>query len=167
MPPQRKRPFRDTERFYAYVWWLDDEPIWVGQGHNLRGIPSRSNVTGRPPELAEIVRSRWKEINVGIYPAENQQEAREIEVRLTLELRPKYNTAVGFAGFAGHKHADSTKELIRQSSTGRPASELCKAKSAERARERNRNNPPRKGKRCSEEHRRKLSEAAKRRRKCT
>jgi hypothetical protein len=168
VPPPRRRPCDDLEQFYAYVWRLDDVVIWVGQGHGLRGVPSRRNVTGRPEDLVELLNARWQEIQMEAFPCNSQEEARRLEVSLTVKLLPLYNEAVGFAGFKGRTHSESTKSQMSSSNTGRPASDLCKQKSSERMTERNRTNPPRKGKTCSKEHRRKLSEAAKqRRRKCT
>jgi len=63
----------------------------------------------------------------------------------------------------GSSLSEETKKLISESLRGRKPSELCRKKSAERAAVRNVTNPPRKGKACSAEHRRKLSESAKKR----
>lgn len=161
MPPPIKRPLKDPNQFYAYVWTLDREVIWVGFGHNHRGRPIPSNTTGRPLVLANLLRRRWKDIDYKIYPCVSKVCAQRLEVFLTKRLKPKYNTAIGFAGFEGRTHSDDAKDAIRKASTGRTLSDLGRKKASERMTERNRLNPPRKGRTCSEEHRRKVSEARK------
>lgn len=70
---------------------------------------------------------------------------------------------IGNQQLLGHKPSEETRAKLSAANKGRPVSDLCRQKSSERTTARNRTNPPRKGKTCSEEHRRKLSEAAKRR----
>jgi hypothetical protein len=60
----------------------------------------------------------------------------------------------------GYKHTPEARAKISATSKGRKPSLLCRQKSAERCRLRNITNPPRKGKVCSEEHKRKVKEAA-------
>lgn len=69
---------------------------------------------------------------------------------------------IGNKNLVGHHHSEETRRRISEANLGRPVSDLCRLKSSQRAIERNRVNPPRKGKTCSAEHRRKLSEARKR-----
>ena len=59
----------------------------------------------------------------------------------------------------GHVHSAETRKKIGSSSEGRKPSLLCRQKARERAIERNKTNPPRKGKKNSLEHNRKVSEA--------
>lgn len=96
----------------------------------------------------------------GIKRIGNAQKNREHSDQ---EREARRQRMLGNKHLLGHKHSEETKAKLRKASTGRPASELCKQKSSERLRLQNQINPPRKGKKCSEEHRRKLSEAAKRR----
>ena len=163
MAPPTTRPLKDPEQYYAYVWRLDGVAIWVGHGHNVRGNPTPRNVTGRPTALAKVLAKRWREIQREVYPCGSRELAIQKEIDLTVSLKPLYNSVVGFAGFAGKRHSEETKQRIRETGLGRKPSDLCRQKASERMTERNRASPPRKGKRCSEEHRRKLSEAAKRR----
>ena len=72
---------------------------------------------------------------------------------------------LGNQNLLGHIHTEETRGKIGAKAKGRPVSELCRQKSRERMIERNRLNPPRKGKLVSEEHRRKISIAAKNRKK--
>lgn len=161
MAPPIKRPLPDPKQFYAYVWRLDGEVIWVGHGHNHRGRPLKSNTSGRPNGLAELLITSWDRIEYEIRPCASREEAISEEVRLTKLLAPRFNVAIGFAGFAGHQHTAESLELIKAASTGRPVSDICRIKSSQRATARNITNPPRKGKKCSEEHKRKMSEARK------
>lgn len=78
------------------------------------------------------------------------------------ERKAKSRRMKGNKNLLGHKHSEETKAKISQSNKGRKPSALCRQKSSERATERNKTNPPRKGKKCPAEHRRKLSEARKR-----
>lgn len=161
MATPRKRPLKDSEQFYAYIWKLGEEVIWVGYGHDNRGRPSKCNTSGRPKALVSLLKTKWNKIQYEVFPCKSRQEARELEVKLTLDLNPKYNIAVGFAGFAGKQHKEESKRKISAKSLGRPASELCKQKSRERMIERNKKFPPRKGVKCSEEHKKKVSESHK------
>jgi len=40
MAMPRKRPLADPNQYYAYVWRLDGQVIWVGQGKDNRGRPT-------------------------------------------------------------------------------------------------------------------------------
>ena len=69
---------------------------------------------------------------------------------------------IGNQNLLGHTHTEETKSKISAANKGRPISDLCREKASQRASERNVLNPPRKGKKCSAEHKRKLSEARRR-----
>jgi hypothetical protein len=155
----RKRPLQDPNQYYTYVWRYEGKVIYVGQGHNNRGRPSKCNIVGRPQLLAELLSTQWHRITYDIFPCQSQQEAREMEIKLTLELQPQFNVALGFAGFASHNHSKESRCKIGNSLKGHIVSDLCRQKARERAIERNKTNPPRRGKKNSLDHNRKISEA--------
>lgn len=112
-------------------------------------------------------RGGWKGMHTeeGLRKIAEAQTGREVsdDVKEGRSIR-----MLGNQNLLGHTHTEESKQLIANSAKGRKPSETCKTKSSARMFERNRTNPPRKGKVCSDEHRRKLSEAAKRRvKKCT
>lgn len=81
---------------------------------------------------------------------------------LTPEHRAKLSESLrGNQNLLGHKHSTETKAKISAAGKGRKMTLSDEERSlrSERVRERNRTNPPRKGKTCSPEHRRKLSES--------
>lgn len=203
MAMPRKRPLVDPNQYYAYVWRLDGEVLWVGQGKNNRGRPTcRASWSGRPESLIQVLKERANDIDWEVIACSSKAESEDVERWLIKEVKPRFNTAPQKGGWKGmhsaegldnirraqqgrvlseeeclvrsrrmkgnknlfgHKHTEVTKTRISESLIGRQPSELCKLKASERMAARNVTNPPRKGKPCSPEHRRKLSEAAKRR----
>ena len=98
----------------------------------------------------------------GLDKISQSQRGREVseEVRECRRVR-----MLGNKNLLGYSHTDETREKISSLLKGRQPSTLARQKASERMVERNTTNPPRKGKKCSAEHRRKLSEAARKRRK--
>lgn len=73
--------------------------------------------------------------------------------------RRRSETMKGNKNLQGHTHTEETRKKISEAGKGRPASDLCREKSRQRAIERNKTNPPRKGAILSEETKAKIREA--------
>lgn len=207
MAMPRRRPFADVNQYYVYVWKLDDEVIWVGQGRGLRAVPTRS-AGGRGGESLRIVMmTRWRDVTWEVEACETKEQSLNRERELIQDLRPKYNKAPGFGGWKGmhspkgleqlkengrnnkgrkmsaefcerrseimrgnqnllgHKHSDETKAKISAKSKGRPVSDEVREKRRQVMLDRyaRGEGPRRKTYIVSEETKKKISEAAKRR----
>lgn len=187
--------------YYAYVWRLNGEVLWVGQGKGRRSDPlCKASWSGRPQGLLDILETQRQEIKVEIQPCLSKEASWVLEERLIAELKPKFNTAPHHGGWKGmhspealanisqlntgrkrteeskvqhsermkgnkhllgHVHSEETRAKISNALRGREVSEKTRVSASQRMTERNKVNPPRKGKVCSEEHKRKVSEARK------
>lgn len=141
----RRRPLEDPNQYYAYVWRLDGEVLWVGQGKNNRGRPTaRACWNGRPQALREVLLARCKEIDWEVIPCSSKKESEDVERRLIKELKPKYNTAPQKGGWKG-MHSPQGLDNIRKAQLGRPVSEEVR----QQRRLRMLGNTLRKGKTCT------------------
>ena len=121
MPP--KRPLSDPNQYYAYVWRLKGEVLWVGHGKNNRGRPTcKASWSGRPEGLIEVLQLSRFLIEVEVHPCSNKQEARNLERSLIEKLQPKFNTVPGVGGYKG-MHTPQGLENIRKAQLGRVCSQ--------------------------------------------
>lgn len=98
----------------------------------------------------------WKGMHseVGINSIKNANTGK----KHTQEFRTAISTRmIGNQHLVGHKHTSETKAKISIKGKGRSPSALCRKKASERMKKMNQLQPPRKGKKCSLEHKRKLS----------
>lgn len=102
----------------------------------------------------------WK----GMHTKEGKEKISKANLgkKHTEEFKRRYSERMlGNKNLLGHKHTEETKAKISKAGKGRSVSDLTRQKSRERMIERNRTNPPRKGKKCSKEHKAKVSIAHK------
>lgn len=136
-------------------------------------IPCQSQQSSRELEQKTIKRLKPKYNRAphyggfkGMHTPEGLMRIRKAQVgrECSEELKEaRRQRMLGNNNLLGHRHSEETKKRLSEAGKGRRPSDLCIQKFTERTILNNINNPPRKGKKCSPEHRRKLSEAARRR----
>lgn len=132
MAMTRKRPLEDPNQYYTYVWKLDGEVLWVGQGKNNRGRPTaKACWNGRPEALKAILRKRCAEIEWTVFPCDSKADSEDLERKLIIELKPKYNTATQKGGWKGMHSAEGIAN-IRKAQIGRPTSPELREKRRQR-----------------------------------
>ena len=133
----RKRPLLDPTQYYAYVWRLNGEVIWVGQGKDNRGRPTaRACWNGRPDALRRVLQDWCREIEWRVFACESKDRSVDLERKLIRLLKPKYNTAPQKGGWKG-MHTEAGLKRIAAASTGNPVTDAQREARRENARKMN------------------------------
>lgn len=123
----RKRPLKNPNQYYVYVWRYRGKVIYVGQGKNNRGRPDcKASWSGRRWELVKLLEERNALIRAEIIPCKSQQASRTLESKLIAALKPKFNRAPGYGGYSG-MHSEIGLNNIRECRLGRRHSKKIRA----------------------------------------